>query len=350
MSDIAAERAPGFLVLGERRVGPGQPTLVVVEEGQANGGDLEIALRMIGIAAAAGADAIEFQLAIADDFYVRSHAGHANYRRREFNGDQLARLIRSAAGLGIGVVATALSHRLVPVLAELGCTLFNVNSSDLDNPEMLDAVAASGKPFLISTAMGTLAEVDWAVDRVRSRGASNFGVMHGQHVMATAGDKGVPEDHTNLAVMEMLRARYGVPVGFIDHTSNPRMPAIAVARGAAMVSKHFTYDRSLRGPDWHICLEPEELAETIRDIRTADRSLGRASKELIPGEDQDRAVMRRSIVAARDLAAGAVLVRADLACKRPGTGLAPKHLDALIGKRLAADVKADEQLQTAHLV
>ena len=153
MSDFVAGYDRHVLTLGDRLVGHGKPTLFVAEEGQANAGDPMIALRMIQIAADAGADAIEFQLAIADDLYVRSHEGHAIYQGREFDQSELALLVTTASKLGIGFVATALSPKLVPTLSELGCTLFNLNSSDLDNPEMIDSVTDTGKPFLISTAM-----------------------------------------------------------------------------------------------------------------------------------------------------------------------------------------------------
>ena len=349
MTDPGTDQQIAPIVVRDKRIGPGAPTFFVAEEGQANNGDLQVALRMISIAAAAGADAIEFQLAIADDFYVRTHTYHAIYKEREFDREQLEELFACATDTGIIASAVPLSQRLVPVLAELGCSLFNINSSDLDNPDMLDAVAETGYPFFISTAMATLEEVDWAVERVRQRGATNFALLHGQHVMTTAEDRGVPEDQTNLTAMAFMQARYGVPVGFIDHTSSPYVPAIAAARGAAIVSKHFTWDRSVRGPDWHVCLEPEELAHAIHLVRIADQARGNSAKDLIEGEQADRAAMRRSIVAAADLPAGTELGYEHLAFKRPGTGLSPKYIDQVVGQRLQVALKADDQLQLDHL-
>lgn len=349
MLDPGTDQQIAPIVVGGKHIGPGAPTFFVAEEGQANNGDLQVALKMIGIAAAAGADAIEFQLAIADDFYVRTHPYHKLYTRREFDRVQLEELFACAADTGIIAFATVLSRRLVPVVIELGCPLLNVTSSDLDNPDMLDAVVEAGCPFFISTAMATLEEVDWAVERVRQHGATNFALLHGQHVMTTAEGRGVPEDQTNLATMASMQARYGVPVGFIDHTSSPYVPAIAAARGAAIVSKHFTWDRSVRGPDWHVCLEPEELAHAIHLVRIADQARGNSAKDLIEGEQADRAAMRRSIVAAADLPAGTELGYEHLAFKRPGTGLSPKYIDQVVGQRLQVALKADDQLQLDHL-
>jgi sialic acid synthase SpsE len=331
--------------LGDRLVGPGHAPLFTAEEGQANGGDLDVALRMIGIAAGAGVDAIEFQLARAGDFYVRHHPGYEIYKKREFSEEALARLAGTAREAGLMLCVAPLAAPLVPLLARLGCSFFNVNSSDLDNPEMLDAVAGSGLPFFLSTAMATAAEVEWAVERVRARGAANFGLLHGQHVMASADGRGVPEDQVNLAAMATLRARHDVPVGFIDHTSGPHMPAIAVAHGADVVTKHFTWDRGARGPDWHVCLEPSELAQAVGLVRMAHGARGQAEKALIAGEGADRSVMRRSVVAAHDLAAGAVLQPGDLAYKRPGGGLSPRDAGRVLGRRLRVALAADQAVR-----
>lgn len=337
------------LRIGERHIGNGHPVFFVAEEGQANQGNLGLALEMIRVAAGAGADAIEFQLAIADDFYVRSHSGHAIYKAREFKSDQLRQLFATAEEAGIMAYAAPLSSRLVAVLADLGCPLFNVNSSDVNNPDMLDAVAKTGLPFFLSTAMATLEEIDWAVERLRRKNSDRFALLHGQHSMLSADGGGVPENETNLASLEFLRLRHGVPVGFIDHTSNPVMPVVAALRGAAIVSKHFALSRALKGPDSHICLEPRELAETIRQVRIAESTLGKPDKVLAPGEMGDRTQMRRSIVAARRLPSGTKLGLDDLRFKRPGTGLPPRQATEVLGRVLTVDLEEDEQLRLEHL-
>ena len=349
MTNSRADRQNELLSVGKTSIGPNCPTFFVAEEGQANDGNLETAFKMVAIAAAAGADAIEFQLARADDFYVRNHPNHAVYARREFDRGQLEELLACTREAGIVAVVTPLSSKLTLVLADLGCSIFNVNSSDLDNPELLDAVADSGRPFFVSSAMASSEEVDWAVERLHLRGADNFVLLHGQHVMATGDGRGVPEEMTNLAAMNGMRRRYGLHVGFIDHTSSIVVPAIAAARGASVVSKHFTWDRSARGPDWHICLEPDELAEAIRLVRLADRTRGDEAKAPVDGEEADRSAMRRSIVAAAALPAGTVLTTEHLAFKRPGGGLSPRCADELLGRRLKVPLEVDHLLQMEHL-
>ena len=332
-----------------RRIGPGQDTLFVAEEGQMNEGRIDVAHQMIDIAANAGADAIEFQLAIADDFYVPSHPLHAVYVRRQFSRGQIEEIFAHAQEAGIIAYASPLSSRLPEMLAEVGCPLFSISSCDINNPDMLDAVTDTGLPFFIGTAMAGLWEIDWAVARARKRSARSFALLHGQHIMWTGDGSGVPEDQTSLATIEFLQGRYGCPVGFIDHTSNPLMPVIAAARGACVVTKHFTPSRDLRGPDWHICLDPKELEETIRLVRFSDSARGEPAKRLAPGEASDQREMRRSIVAGLDLPAGTVLAPEHLCLKRPGTGLPPTALDRVIGRRLKLPLRVNDPLSDEHL-
>ncbi len=340
---------PEPLAVAGRHIGSGEHTFFVAEEGQANMGNLEVAIKMVWLAAEAGADAIEFQLAIAEDFYVRDHPAFEMYREREFSRSQLEQLFASADEAGIIAYAAPLSSHLVPMLVDIGCPLFNINASDLDNPDMLDTVGGSGRPFFVSTLMATLDEIDWAVERLLGQGYSNFALLHGQHVMFSDTTRGVPEDQTNLETISFLRARYGLNVGFIDHTSNPRMPGIAAAVGAAIVCKHFTWDKSLQGPDWQVCLEPEELKQAVQLVKFVDGARGSRDKQLIEGELTDRLGMRRSIVAAIDLPKGTLLTDEHLRFKRPGDGMPPPLANQLVGKLLSRPLKADEQLTLEHI-
>ena len=335
--------------INERQIGPNQATFFIAEEGQMNQGNLDVALKMIDTATQAGADAIEFQLAIANDFYVPSHPLHAVYTRRQFELSQMKALFDYASEKGIIAQASPLSCKLPEKLAHFGCQIFNITSSDINNPDMIDAVAETGRPFLMSTAMATLKEVDWAVNRALQVATGRFGLLHGQHIMFTGTGQGVPESETSLRTIRFFHERYGCPIGFIDHTSNPFMPALAVASGACMVTKHFTYDRKLQGPDWHICLEPEELKETIRMVRLTDTTRGEPTKILARGEASDQREMRRSIVATQYLSAGTILNRHHICFKRPGTGLAPTETHLILGKKLNQTLSPNDQILLNHI-
>jgi sialic acid synthase SpsE len=329
--------------IGKRSIGLDQ-LFFVVEEGQFNLGDFSQAMRMIRLAAETGADAIEFQLAYADDFYIKSHPGHAIYKEREFSDQQLKELIDVASQQGLELIVTPLSDKIVAKMAAFGCSAFNINASDLNNPSMLRAVMDSGLPFFLSIALASEAEVDWVLRFIqRYAPAAEFTMLHGQHTMAS-GEHGVCPEHTSLGYLGTLSKRLGTSVGFVDHTPYEWFPACAVAAGASIVTKHMAPSHELRGPDWPICLDPEEMKRSISMARNVYRSIREQAKVLAPGEYMDRSEMRRSIVADKDMEAGHVLQRGDFVFKRPGTGLPPDQEDAVMGSVLVKAVKKDEAI------
>lgn len=333
--------------IGSRQIGNGD-LFFVIEEGQANLGDFEKALSMIDYAADAGGDAIEFQLAIAGDFYVKNHPGYEIYSKREFSKTQLIDLISKVKEKGMGMIVVPLSHKLINPLVNAGCSAFNINASDLTNPDIIDAVIDSGLPFFLSLPLATEEEIDWAVNRIRKKGDDNFMLLQGQHTMAS-GEKGVNIEHTSLGYISTLKEKYQVPVGFIDHTPLKWMPACAVAAGADSISKHLTWSRDEKGPDWHICLEPDEMKEAITWAYKMNQSIKTKNKQLAPGENLDRSLMRRSIVASRTINSGKYIERKDICFKRPGNGIDPARYNDIIGKVARRDLLPDEQITTFDL-
>ncbi len=333
--------------IGNKQIGA-TSVFFVIEEGQANNGSFPKALAMIEAAAKTGADAIEFQLARAGDFYVKNDPGYDIYLRREFSEAQLKQLAERAKELGLSFIAVPLSHKLIAPLAQAGCSGFNINASDLTNPDILDAVVDSGLPFFLSLPLATEEEIAWAVSRVVDRGAKEFALMHGQHTMAS-GAGGVDAAHTSLGYIAALKRKYGVPVGFIDHTPLVWMPGCAVAAGADLVSKHLIISRKEKGPDWNVCLEPDEMSRSVADARKIKASISVGGKILAPGEKIDRSVMRRSVVAARAIAAGTVITREQLVFKRPGGGLDPSRYSELVGRIVSRNIAPDEPINLNDL-
>jgi len=333
--------------IGSKRIGTGD-LFFVIEEGQANLGDFEKALSMIDYAADAGADAIEFQLARADDFYVKNHPGYEIYLKREFSETQLIKLISKVKEKGLEMIAVPLSHRLVNPLVKAGCSAFNVNASDLNNPDIIDAVIDSGLPFFLSLPLATEEEIDWVVNRVKKSGDGKFILLLGQHTMAS-GENVVNIEHTSLGNISTLKEKYQVPVGFIDHTPLKWMPACAVAAGADTVSKHLTWSRDEKGPDWHICLEPNEMKDAITWAYKINQSIKTKNRQLAPGENLDRSIMRRSIVASKIIKSGKPIERNDICFKQPGNGIDPAQYNDIIGKVARRDILPDEQIKTFDL-
>ena len=316
----------------------------MVEEGQANLGDINKAYLMTELAVECGADAIEFQFARADEFYISTHPGHQIYKDREFSEEQLKSIRTLCCQLGLSLIAAPLSVTLIDTLIRAECWGFNVNASDLVTPDILDEVASSGKPFFLSLLFAEEEEIEWAVNRVARKGASDFGLLLGQHPMVHSQENLLLAD-TNLGYIATLKERYDVPVGFIDHTPFEWMPACAAAAGADVITKHMTPNRLEKGPDWQICLEPDEMGRAVDLARQARTSIGMKEKVVLEKERQDRKAMRRSICCRRAIPKGQVLTSDDLCFKRPGTGIPAFKLEQIIGSVVSRDLEKDHILE-----
>ena len=336
------------LLMGFKKCGSSHKPLMIAEEGQAHDGDHELALRMIDLAAAAGADGVEFQLGRADDLYIREDHYHQIYVRREFSLNQINALVNRAHEKKLIFQVAALSPALVKSCADVGADSFCVNAMDIDNPEMLEAVATSGKPFWIATLMSNLADVDWAVDFVRRKGATSFGLLHGQHIMTSSHGHDMPPEVMQLDCIEMFRQRYRVPVGYVDHTSMVETPALVAMRGACVVFKHLAPRENWRGPDWEIALTPDKWFAAKAMLDKSQAMLG-ATKEVGKLEAADQPLHRRSLRLSVDAKAGSIIQSTDLVSLRPGGGISPKYRDVIAGRRLTRDVKAHEALKISDI-
>ena len=336
-----------MLKIGDFEIGKDQ-IYFVVEEGQANLGNFDKAINMIEVAAETGANAIEFQLAIASDFYVKSHDGFKIYSQREFSSKKLFQLVNKAKEKKIDLIVAPFSSKLIDTMTMYDCAAFNINASDLNNPDILDAVSDSGKPFFLSLLLANEKEIEWAIQRISRRKSPKFGLLLGQHTMASGGE-GVSLEHTNFGYIKTLKEQFNVPVGFIDHSSFIWMPACAVTAGADIITKHLALSRDEKGPDWQVCLEPDEMKQAVEWVRKAKISISNTNKTLAPGENMDKSVMRRSIVAARQINKGSKVEREDIVFKRPGTGIPPDQYLDILGKTAIKNIQPDDLLNINDL-
>lgn len=340
----------GLMRIGESIIGEGRAPLMIAEEGQANQGNVSIAKKMIRIASESGADGIEFQFFLADDMYTRVDPGYAIYKSHELSAEEIRDIIAYAKECGLLSQIAGLSPSIIELCADAGADVFCVNATDLNNPQIIDAVAGTGKPFWLATLMGTIQEIDWAVSYALGRCRSDIGLLHGQHVMASDSTRGVPPELLQLDCIEYFKRRYGLVTGFVDHTATKFVPALAVAKGAALITKHLAPEPDWRGPDWVVCLDPEEWKEAKQMLEFSASANG-ASKEVSQLEFKDRSIHRRSIYSRTALAAGHRLVATDLVALRPGKGgLDPKEINDLVGKRLLQDLPEQYQIQLSDLV
>jgi pseudaminic acid synthase len=350
---------PEFLI-GGRPVGPGHPCYVIAEAGANHNRDLPTALRLIEVAAEAGADAVKFQTYTAEGLYSR-HTPDIKYlkekglvsgqesvwdliKRVEIPWEWHAELADHAAAHGIAFFSTPFEEAAVDVLEAVNVPAYKIASYEVNHLPLIDRVARTGKPVLISTGMASLGDIERALDTAGAAGARDLMVMH------CAVNYPPRFADLNLRAITTLQKAFQVPIGWSDHTPGHTADVVAVTLGACAVEKHFTLSRNQTGPDHPFALEPEELAAMVAAIREAEDALGSSVKRVTDAEADLFRLGRRSLVAARDVPAGAELTRADLAVKRPGFGIPVDALDQVVGRHVASDVVADQVLQWDDLV
>ncbi len=346
-----------MLRIGERAVGGDAPVFVIAEAGVNHDGDAERALELVEAAAAAGADAVKFQtfdpaaLVAARTRparYQNERAGAVDQRAMLEGlvlGEPELRLVAEhAARTGIIFLSTPFDEAAADLLQRLDVVAYKVGSGDLTNLPFLASLARRGRPMIVSTGMADDAEVAAAVQAIRDGGCCELALLHCVSSYPT------PADQANLRAMDTLRAAYpDVAVGYSDHCEGLDVSLAAVARGAEILERHLTLDRSLPGPDHAISLEPGQLAELVQRVRDVRGYLGDGVKAPQPSERDVMAVARRSVVAARDLRAGERLELSALAVKRPAGGMAPAAMPLLVGRRVTRDVSADAQIAEGDL-
>ncbi|MET3454081.1 N-acetylneuraminate synthase [Pseudomonas kilonensis] len=351
---------------------------VIAEAGVNHNGDRELAFALVDAAAAAGADAVKFQTFIAARLaskevpkaaYQKSSTDEAESQLAMLSKLELPRawhvdLQGYARQKGIDFLSTAFDSDSLAFLCDLEMPLFKVPSGELTNGPLLWQFARTGKKLILSTGMATLSEVEqalaivahalefssepadmddvwrcWSHQESRARLQGHVVLLHCTSQYPT------PWGEVNLRAMDTLATAFGLDVGYSDHTKGSLVSIAAVARGARVIEKHFTLDRSLPGPDHLASLEPEELKTMIDDIRALQEALGDGAKAPQASEWDTRKAARQQVVAACDIAEGTLLKREQLTTARSGQGLPPTALWALVGRRVGRSYNAGEIIE-----
>ena len=352
---------------------------VIAEAGVNHNGSLDMAVQLVDAAATAGADAVKFQTFRAAEMVSRQ-APKAAYqlqttdraesqfemiRKLELSAEHHRVLIDYAAQRGIAFLSTPFDTVSLDLLTDdFGLRTIKLPSGEITNGPFLSRVAASGCRLILSTGMSFLGEVEAALTVLAfgytaappappSRAAFEAAYLSttGQqalrdHVTLLHCTTEYPTSPTdvNLRAMETMATAFGLPVGFSDHTQGIHIPIAAVARGATLIEKHFTLDRTLPGPDHKASLEPAELAALVAAIHDVEAAMGDGIKRPMPPEIGNRAVVRKSLVAARPIAAGETFTADTLRCKRPGTGISPMAYWDYLGKPANRDYAEEETI------
>jgi len=316
---------------------------VIAEIGANHNGDMAQARAHIRAAKDAGADAAKFQSwgtglfaqSVYDDNAELKDAVAA-YAVAENDMAALADYCREC---GIDFASTPCSAAEVAALDALDPPFVKIASMDLNNDRMLIDAAGTGRPIILSTGFATLAEIEHALATLEGAGHTDTVLLHCVALYPPPAD-----DVVNLRNIEMLNDTFGYPVGFSDHTIGVEIPLAAIALGAAVIEKHFTLDKTLPGWDHAVSADPADMAVITAAARRIPAALGVRRRVVSEAERNNAAVMRRSVVAARDIRAGEILTEDHLEFRRPGTGISPNDAARLLGRAVRHDIAADTLL------
>jgi sialic acid synthase SpsE len=324
------------LRLGRVVIADGRPVVTIAEAACEHLGSLEVAKRMVEAAKGAGADIIKFQLHLTDEMIpgsIQFWGGSMDdvLARYNLSVDDHRELIHYCDKVGIQYLCTPFCARAADLLNELGVAAFKTGSGELTNLPMLRHIARLGKPMIVSTGMATFEEIGAAVDALNEMQA---------HFILTHCTSAYPPryEEINLRVITRLRERFGILVGHSDHTPDIWTALAAAVIGACVIEKHFTLDRSLRGPDYSVSLEPQEFAEMVGALRKIEAALG-AEKRIHANEQPVRKWAHHSVVSVCDIPAGAVLTPHMLGVKRPGRGVPARYLEDFYGRVAARAIR-----------
>ncbi|MCX7920741.1 MAG: N-acetylneuraminate synthase family protein [Clostridia bacterium] len=321
-------------------VGNDSPCFIIAEAGSNHDGSYERALKLIDLAVEAGADAVKFQIFTAGKIAAKTnhqiakldskYGGdlHELYRRLEMPRQWIPQLKQYCDEKGIIFLATPFDYEAVDILEEVNMAAYKIASFELVHLPLLRYIAKTGKPIIISTGMSYLTEIEDAIKAIREAGDSEIIILHcGISYPA-------PFDEVNIKAMETIKNAFNVNVGYSDHTAGIVVPIVAVSRGAKVIEKHYTIDKTLPGPDHEFALGPKELKEMVGAIRTVEQAMGDGIKKPTKSELLHRERGRRSLFINKEAEAGYRLKPEDLEILRPGVGIEPKYLDTIVGREL----------------
>jgi len=337
------------IVIGGRKIGPGQPTFVIAEAGINHNGSLKRARQLIDAAAAAGADAVKFQKRNLAEVYQKKILDNPNTAEQkyqylipllkefELSDEAFVELEQYAGERGIIFLVNPWDKKSTDEIERLlHIPLYKIGSPDMTNFELLEYIARLKKPMIISTGMSQEEEIERTVEFMKQQ-AVPFALLHCNSTYPA------PFDEINLRYMEKL-SRFNVPVGYSGHERGVAVSIAAVARDACVIERHLTVDKTLEGPDHKASLLPSEFKEMVDGIRQVEKALGQPVKKLSRGEIMNREMLGKSIVAAKHIADGTTITRDMLTTKSPAKGLSPQRMQEVVGLVAQRDIPAGEAL------
>jgi N,N'-diacetyllegionaminate synthase len=330
-------------------------TIIIAEAGVNHNGDMQIARKMIDVAAAAGVDIIKFQTFTAEKLVTRN-ADKAEYqkkscmheeshfdmiRRLELTRQQHESLIAHCRERKIQFLSTGFDQDSLDMLVELGVNIIKVPSGEITNYPYLRHVGKLKKEVVLSTGMATISEVESALNVLEKSGTTRDMIT----VLHCTTEYPTQMEDVNLLAMQTIGKTFGVQTGYSDHTQGIEVAIAATALGAFVIEKHFTLDRNLPGPDHKASIEPDELRYMVSAIRNIEKAMGNGVKRPSATEEKNKLVARKSLVAAAPIFTGDIFTVSNLTVKRPGTGISPMYWENILGRKATRNYSIDELIE-----
>jgi len=334
------------VIINGRKIGEGQPPYIVAELSANHGGSIEIALETIKMAKEMGADAVKIQTYTADTMTIdcdkeefridgglwRGYNLYQLYQEAHTPYEWHEELFDYAKGIGITLFSSPFDETAVDLLESLNAPAYKIASFELTDLPLIEYVARTQKPMIMSTGMANLAEIEQAINCAQQAGCKNLVILHCISAYPA------PARQSNLATIQDLGKKFNVIVGLSDHTLGHTVAISATALGANIIEKHVTLSRKNGGPDSEFSLEPTELKALCRETKTAWQAIGVAGYELKPAE-QENMRFRRSIYFVKDITENTIITSQHIRRIRPGFGLPPQYYSEVIGKKAASNIK-----------
>ncbi|MBC8433691.1 MAG: pseudaminic acid synthase [Desulfobacterales bacterium] len=336
-----------YIEINGRRIGAGHPIYIIAEMSANHGQDFERAVKILEAAKEAGADAVKLQTFTPDTHTLKSDLEYFRidggtpwdqrtlydlYTEAYMPWEWQPKLMKVAQELGLDLFSTAVDPSGVDFLERMGVAIHKTASFEIVDLALIEKMARTGKPLVLSTGMATLAEIEEAVGTARDAGATQIALLK-----CTSAYPAPPEE-MNLRTLPHLSETFGVPVGLSDHTLGIAVPIAGIALGVSIIEKHFTVSRAMRSPDSSFSLEPHELKAMVDAVRTAEKALGTVHYGVSNRESRNR-VFRRSLFVVEDVKTGDLLTSANVRSIRPGYGLLPRYLKQVLGRHAVCDTK-----------
>ncbi len=326
---------------------------IIAEAGVNHNGDLNTAKKMIDVAVEAGVDCIKFQTFKAEKLvskaaqmaeYQKSNMNEQNQsqfemlKKLELSEEEFISLSQYCEDKGIIFLSTPFDLESIDFLNQLGMSFWKIPSGEITNLPYLIKIAKTNKNMILSSGMCTLEEIAESVEVLKNNGKGTLSLLHCNTEYPT------PFSDVNLRAMITMKEKFGLEIGYSDHTNGIEVAIAAVAMGATIIEKHFTLDRNMIGPDHKASLEPHELKKMVESIRNIEAALGSYDKKPSESEMKNIAIARKSIVAGKPIKKGELLCDENLAIKRPGNGISPMKWFEVVGQVATKDYSEDEMI------